>query len=150
MKGFEFMKTRYVDGIVLETESVELESNVLKITHKGMTAEELQAFYTQREKLQTIELLTPSDDVYGIRAGFVCYAGLNMFGEDITVSLVQEADKDSVRITKALADALAALTQATEANGTATMALQGTDLNTQEVNTLAAEVDYIAMMTGIE
>lgn len=110
------MKLKFLDGSITDCQNIEEVSGNLLITHTGKTLEEIKEIYGNKASLHTITLLTDSKKEAGIKTGYVTLAGATTPDcEAVTVTLVQETDSNSARITQALADAVEAVTHSRQA-----------------------------------
>lgn len=104
------MKIRLVDKNTYEITRAEIISGRLEIDFADKSAEEVQEICSVPANLDTIELLTDGDKVYGIHTNWTKYGGVMLNGDIKTAILTQPVDVTEERVTTAEANALAAKT----------------------------------------
>lgn len=104
------MKIRLVDKNTYEITRAEIISGRLEIDFADKSAEEVQEICSVPANLDTIELLTDGDEVYGIHTNWTKYGGVMLNGDVKTAMLTQPVDVTEERVTTAEANALAAKT----------------------------------------
>lgn len=108
------MKIRLVDKTIYTVSRAEIVNSRLEIDFIDKTAEEVQEIFSVPANLETIELLTDSEEKFGELPGWSVLGGVLLNNETKTVILTKAIDVTEQRLTSAEADALAAKT-ATEA-----------------------------------
>lgn len=147
-------KIRLLDGSIHRVDSITQKNGNLEIVITDKTAEEAQAVFKNKPALASVTLLTGSGAESGCLNGYVCYSGLYMEGDAKTVTLTKETDRDSQRITQALADAVEAVTHAKQAAQEASAAGQMASNAEIKASEVQANLDMaiaeltMAMATG--
>ena len=108
------MKIRLVDKTIYSVNRAEIVDGRLEIDFVDKTAEEVQAIFQTPANLETIDLLTDADDLFGQLAGWSVYGGVTLVGDNKTAILTKAPNVTEERLTAAEADALAAKTATTE------------------------------------
>ena len=123
------MKAKLIDGTVCGITRADIVNGHLEIDVQNKTAEEVQEVFSVPGSLETIQLLTDEDDVFGELTGWTVYGGVMLNGDVKTAILTKPVDITEERLTTAEADALAARTTAEEVQkSTADNSEQITDL----------------------
>lgn len=95
-------KVKLSNGSVINAESVELVSGVLKISTTENTVEELAEMFSNKENTALITLMTESEIESGYKTGFTSFAGIDYDTEGLkTVSLFQPVDVTEERLASA-------------------------------------------------
>lgn len=108
------MKIRLVDQTVYTVNRAEIVDGRLEVDFTDKTAEEVQEIFKTPANLDTIDLLTNSDDQFGHLSGWSVYGGVTLVGDIKTAILTKAPNVTEERITAAEADALAAKVVAEE------------------------------------
>lgn len=108
------MKIRLVDQTVYTVNRAEIVDGRLEVDFTDKTAEEVQEIFKTPANLDTIDLLTDSDDQFGHLSGWSVYGGVTLVGDIKTAILTKAPNVTEERITAAEADALAAKVVAEE------------------------------------
>lgn len=108
------MKIRLVDKTIYSVNRAEIVDGRLEIDFVDKTAEEVQAIFKTPANLETIDLLTDADDLFGQLAGWSVYGGVTLVGENKTAILTKAPNVTEERLTMAESDALAARTATKE------------------------------------
>lgn len=108
------MKIRLVDQTVYTVNRAEIVDGRLEVDFTDKTAEEVQEIFKTPANLDTIDLLTDSDDQFGHLSGWSVYGGVTLVGNIKTAILTKAPNVTEERITAAEADALAAKVVAEE------------------------------------
>ena len=108
------MKIRLVDQTVYTVIRAEIVDGRLEVDFTDKTAEEVQEIFKTPANLDTIDLLTDSDDQFGHLNGWSVYGGVTLVGDIKTAILTKAPNVTEERITAAEADALAAKVVAEE------------------------------------
>lgn len=103
----------------------------LNIAFTDKTCEELQTIFSDKGSIATMKILTDADKLTSVIPGYVVLEQITLADDTKTVILGKETDDTEARIT--------ALSVSAEA--TAEMAEE----NTTNIESLKADVDYIAM-----
>lgn len=108
------MKIRLVDKTIYSVNRAEIVDGRLEIDFVDKTAEEVQEIFQTPANLETIDLLTDADDLFGQLAGWSVYGGVTLVGENKTAILTKAPNVTEERLTIAESDALAARTATKE------------------------------------
>ena len=108
------MKIRLVDKTIYSVNRAEIVDGRLEIDFVDKTAEEVQAIFQTPANLETIDLLTDADDLFGQLTGWSVYGGVTLVGENKTAILTKAPNVTEERLTAAESDALAAKTATEE------------------------------------
>lgn len=108
------MKIRLVDQTVYTVNRAEIVDGRLEVDFTDKTAEDVQEIFKTPANLDTIDLLTDSDDQFGHLSGWSVYGGVTLVGDIKTAILTKAPNVTEERITAAEADALAAKVVAEE------------------------------------
>lgn len=124
------------------TVEIELKKNVL-------TAEGAEEAFGVRENLSKIEVYETTRKISTL-LGYVVLAEVRLKAGVVTVVLTKEADKTEQRITEAATKAADATNAAAAAVETAAEAKAVSEQVVADVEQLTANLDYLAMETGVE
>ena len=103
----------------------------LNIDFTDKTCEELQAIFSDKGSIATLKVYTDTDDLTSVIPGYVVLEQITLVDDIKTVILAKETDDTEARITELSASAEATAETAEE--------------NTTNIESLKADVDYIAM-----
>ncbi|MBC5689790.1 hypothetical protein H8S37_12775 [Mediterraneibacter sp. NSJ-55] len=135
------MKIRLVDKTIYTVSRAEIVNSRLEIDFIDKTAEEVQEIFSVPANLETIELLTDSEEKFGELPGWSVLGGVLLNNETKTVILTKAIDVTEQRLTSAEANALSAKTEAEEAK-------KATDINATQITDLQLAV--VEIYEGME
>lgn len=130
-------KIKLTDGTIINASDVEVVNGTLKITTEEHTVEELATLFRDKDKTSHIVLLTESEKESGFKDGFTSFAGI-YFNEDgtKTIELFQPKDVTEARLSTV--------------EGNTVKLSEDTSENTENIISVQAQVDYLAMMSDVE
>lgn len=98
-------KIKLANDIIIDAESVELVSGVLKISTTELTVEELAELFSNKENTSLITLMTAANVECGYKEGFTSFAGIDYDADGMkTVELFQPVSVIEQRMSNAEAD----------------------------------------------
>lgn len=103
----------------------------LNIDFTDKTCEELQAIFSDKGSIATLKVYTDTDDLTSVIPGYAVLEQITLVDDIKTVILAKETDDTEARIT--------ALSVSAEATA------ETAEENTTNIESLKADVDYIAM-----
>ena len=107
----------------------------LNIDFTDKTCEELQAIFSDKDSIATLKVYTDADELTSVIPGYVALEQITLVDDIKAVILAKETDDTEARIT-----ALSASAEATS---------ETVEENTTNIESLKADVDYIAMSVEV-
>lgn len=129
------MKLKTSNGIYVIVDANHKDESLYIKFNEDKTCEELQSIFSDKDSLVRLEILTDDDTRTSVITGYVVLQRVELAGDEKTVILGKEVDDTEKRIT-AVSAGLAA-----NAEKTAT--------NTDNIAQQRADIDYMAMETGV-
>lgn len=119
-------KIKLADGTIINADSVELVDNVLCISTKELTVEELAALFSNPVNTEYITLMTESEVETGYKYGFIKFIGIDYDADGLKTIQLMQADNIESRLAVAENNAKLAINKSTEIEA-AVDALLGTE-----------------------
>lgn len=92
-------KIKLTNGIIINADTIDLTSGILRITTSEFTVEELATIFSDKNNTNHITLMTESGLETGYKTGFTSFAGINYDADGVkTVELFQPRDVTEARL----------------------------------------------------